>query len=145
MRPSKLRLPESTAVAYRSRSIISFWMTGSNAPDMPLQVVQAYATTPKPSVSSSSINLASSRYILTVFDPGASDDLTHGLRVSPKRLALRAIKPAATILRGLEVFVQLVIAAIITAPSGILPACSSALALSRSIAIPRWASSEVGK
>src|SRR5688572_29265142 len=125
MRPSKLRLPESTAVAYRSRSTISFWITGSSAPDMPLQVVQAKATTPKPSCSSSSVRPASSRYKATVFEPGARDDLTHGLRVNPSLLALRASRPAAITLRGLLVLVQLVMAAMITAPSGIWPGTSS--------------------
>jgi hypothetical protein len=54
-------------------------------------------------------------------EPGAKEDLTQGLRVKPNSLALRASKPAATVLRGLEVLVQLVIAAMITAPSGIKP------------------------
>ena len=42
----------------------------------------------------------------------------------PSRLALRASRPAAITLRGLLVLVQLVIAAMITAPSGILPGSS---------------------
>ena len=106
---------------------------------MPLQVVQANATTPKPSFSSSGSSPASSRYSFTVIEPGASEDLTQGLRVRPRRLALRAISPAATMLRGLEVLVQLVIAAMMTAPSGIWPSVCSYLAL-----MPRAASSEVG-
>src|SRR6201996_2062141 len=121
MRPSKLRLPDSTAVAYRSRSTTSFWITGSSAPDMPLHDVHAYATTPKPSASSSGSSPASSRYSVTAFEPGASEVFAHGLRVRPRRFALRASKPAAIILRGLLVLVQLVIAAMITAPSGIRP------------------------
>src|SRR5471032_2572266 len=125
MRPSKLRLPDNTAVAYRSRSMISCWITGSSAPDMPLQVVQANATTPKPNCSSSVVSPASSRYMATVFEPGARDDLTHGLRASPSLLALRASSPAAITLRGLLVLVQLVMAAMITAPSGICPGTSS--------------------
>ncbi len=121
MRPSKLRLPDSTAVAYRSRSMISFWIAGSSAPLMPLQVVQAKPTMPKPSCSSSDSSLASSRYSCTVLEPGASEVLTQGLRVRPRALALRASRPAAITLRGLLVLVQLVIAAMITAPSGIRP------------------------
>src|SRR5690554_2506656 len=97
-------------------------MFGSKAPLIPLQVVQAKPTTPNPKVSSSGNKLASSRYIFTVFEPGANEVLTQGLRVKPSLLALRAIKPAAIILRGLLVLVQLVIAAIMTAPSGIKPA-----------------------
>ncbi len=54
-------------------------------------------------------------------EPGASDDFTHGLRVRPRALALRASRPAAITLRGLLVLVQLVMAAMITAPSGIWP------------------------
>ncbi|MNJ43595.1 hypothetical protein D3C76_1122420 [compost metagenome] len=105
--------------------MISCWMTGSSAPDIPLQVVQAKATMPKPSCSSSSSRPASFRYRATVFEPGASDDFTHGLRTRPSLLALRASKPAAITLRGLLVLVQLVIAAMITAPSGICPGTSS--------------------
>src|SRR5450830_407802 len=129
MRPSKLRLPDRTAVAYRSRAMISCWMTGSRAPDIPLHVVQAKATTPKPSDSSSGIKPASSRYRATVLEPGASEDFTQGLRVNPRRLALRA----------LLVLVQLVMAAMMTAPSGIRPA-----SFSTTPEMPRAASSEVG-
>src|SRR5450830_89223 len=78
-------------------------MTGSSAPDIPLQEVQASATTPNPSFSRSVIKPASSRYMVTAFDPGASDDFTHGLRVRPRRFALRANRAAAITLRGLEV------------------------------------------
>src|SRR5450830_2131872 len=139
MRPSKLRLPDKTAVAYRSRDTTSSWITGSSAPDMPLHEVQAKATTPKPSCSSSVIRPASCRYSSTVLEPGASDDFTHGLRVKPRRFALRAIRPAAIILRGLFVLVQLVMAAMMTAPSGILPG-----SFSTTPEMPRAASSEVG-
>ena len=54
---------------------------------------------------------------MTTFDPGASDVLTHGLRRRPRSTALRASRPAPSITDGLEVFVQLVMAAITTAPS----------------------------
>ena len=140
IRPSKLRLPDSTAVAYKSRSMISCWIRGSKAPLMPLQVVQAKATTPKPSCSKSGSKPDSSRYIFTTLEPGASDDLTQGWRTRPLALALRASKPAAMTLRGLLVLVQLVMAAMITAPSGIRPSC-----FSKRPAIPRAARSLVGK
>src|ERR1700761_8697036 len=78
IRPSKLRLPDSTAVAYRSRSTISFWITGSSAPDIPSHAVHAYAPPPTPSSSSSGNRPASSRYNVTAFDPGASDVFAHG-------------------------------------------------------------------
>ena len=106
---------------------------------MPLHEVQAKATIPKPSCSNSGNNSASCRYSCTVLEPGANEVLTQGLRVNPSLLALRAIKPAAIILRGLLVLVQLVIAAMITAPSGIFPGTFSTLPL-----IPRLANSDVG-
>ncbi len=56
-----------------------------------------------------------------LFEPGANDDFTQGLRTKPSSFALRANKPAATVLRGLEVLVHEVIAAIMIAPSGIKP------------------------
>src|SRR5580698_5159418 len=104
---------------------------------MPLHDVHAYATTPKPSCSSSGSRPASSRYSVTAFEPGASDVLTHGLRMKPHRFALRASKPAAIMLRGLLVLVQLVMAAMITAPSGIRPGSFSTTPL-----MPREASSD---
>src|SRR5690606_29337748 len=48
-------------------------------------------------------------------------DLTHGLRTRPRALALRANSPAAITFLGLLVLVQLVIAAMMTAPSGMRP------------------------
>src|SRR5262245_55420712 len=50
-------------------------------------------------------------------EPGARLVFTHGRVVSPRRRALRARRPAATSTAGFDVFVQLVIAAISTAPS----------------------------
>src|SRR5258708_3813251 len=81
--------------------MISCWMAGSSAPLMPLQVVQAKATMPKPSCSSSVSSPASFRYSSTALEPGASEVLTQGLRVRPRRLALRASSAAAMTLRGL--------------------------------------------
>jgi hypothetical protein len=59
-----------------------------------------------------------------VGDPGASEVLTQAGGFSPSAAALRATRPAATIRPGSEVLVQLVIAAITTAPSGNAAACS---------------------
>ena len=75
--------------------------------------------------------MASSRYNLATLEPGAKDDLTQGFRVKPNSFAFFASSPAATVFRGLEVLVQLVIAAIITAPSGIKPSvrCSTTPAM----------------
>ncbi|MNP81208.1 hypothetical protein D3C76_1795100 [compost metagenome] len=54
---------------------------------------------------------------MTTLEPGASELLTHGLRVRPFSTAFFATSPAAIITLGLEVLVQEVIAAITTAPS----------------------------
>src|SRR5579863_3928968 len=54
---------------------------------------------------------------MTTRDPGASDVFTHGFVASPRSTALLATRPAATRTCGLEVLVQLVIAAITTSPS----------------------------
>ena len=54
---------------------------------------------------------------MTTFDPGARDVFTHGLTVRPFSTAFLATSPAAIITDGLEVLVQLVIAAITTSPS----------------------------
>ena len=53
---------------------------------------------------------------MTTVEPGASEVFTHGLRSRPRSTALRASRPAPTITDGLEVLVQLVIAAITTRP-----------------------------
>ncbi len=54
---------------------------------------------------------------MTTRDPGASEVLTHGFGVRPRSTARRATRPAATMTWGLEVLVQLVMAATTTAPS----------------------------
>ncbi len=59
---------------------------------------------------------ARSRYSVTTFDPGASEVFTQGFERRPRSTALRARIPAPIITDGLEVFVQLVIAAITTWP-----------------------------
>ena len=53
---------------------------------------------------------------MTTFEPGASEVFTHGLTFSPFWTAFRARIPAPSITDGLDVFVQLVIAAITTWP-----------------------------
>ena len=105
--------------------MISSCITGFRAPLMPLHVVQANATMPKPNCSSSGSRSASSKYSCTALEPGAKEVLTQGLRVRPRAFALRASSPAAITLRGLLVLVQLVMAAMITAPSGICPSSRS--------------------
>src|SRR5262245_54663379 len=53
---------------------------------------------------------------MTTFEPGASEVLTHGFGLRPRSAAFLASRPAAIITDGLEVLVQLVIAAITTSP-----------------------------
>src|SRR5574341_1327324 len=53
---------------------------------------------------------------MTTLDPGASEVLTQGFAWSPRSTAFLASSPAAIITDGLEVLVQLVIAAITTCP-----------------------------
>src|SRR6266550_3960500 len=56
------------------------------------------------------------RYSVTTLEPGARLVFTHGLRVSPRSNAFFATRPAPIITLGFEVLVQLVIAAMTTAP-----------------------------
>src|SRR5680860_1597468 len=63
---------------------------------------------------------------MTTRDPGASEVFTHGLTSSPRSTAFRASSAAAIITAGLEVFVQLVIAAITTWPLSISQSVPSA-------------------
>ena len=53
---------------------------------------------------------------MTTFEPGASDDFTHGRRFSPRSTAFFASSPAPIITLGFDVFVQLVIAVMTTEP-----------------------------
>src|SRR4051795_2393555 len=116
MRPSKLRFPDSTDATTR---FLSFTIddTGSGSgPLLPMQVVQPYPTRLNPSSASGSSSPAARKYSVTTSDPGARLGLTHGFVVSPRRSAFRARRPAPIITLGFDVLVQLVIAAITTAP-----------------------------
>src|SRR5919201_6161729 len=53
---------------------------------------------------------------MTTLEPGAREVLTHGFALSPRSTAFLASRPAASITDGLEVLVQLVMAAITTCP-----------------------------
>src|SRR5208337_373966 len=53
---------------------------------------------------------------VTTFEPGARLVFTQGLTCKPRSTAFLATNPAPSISEGLEVFVQLVMAAITTAP-----------------------------
>ena len=117
MRPSKLRLPDSTAVVTSfSRSMASTTASGSG-PEPPLQVVQPKPATWKPSASSAGCSPAFSSTAAVTWLPGTSDVLTHGLVRRPRATAFCATSPAAIMLAALAVLVQEVMAAITTAPS----------------------------
>src|SRR5215217_9557997 len=64
---------------------------------------------------------------MTTLEPGASDVLTQGFRSRPRSTAFLARRPAASMTEGLEVFVQLVIAAITTDPWSSTSAASSSM------------------
>src|SRR3569833_1075464 len=117
-RPGKLRLPESTATG--STPLASIW--GERAPELPIQVVQPNPTIPNPSASRSSSSPERRRYNSAAGEPGASEVFTQGGGRRPLWRAFLASSPAAMSRRGSEVLVQLVIAAIATAPLGGLPA-----------------------
>jgi hypothetical protein len=92
-------------------------MASGSGPLLPMQVVQPKPTRWKPMASSGSMRSASRRYSMTTLEPGASDVLTHGLRVRPCSAAFFASSPAATMTDGFDVLVQLVMAAMTTSPS----------------------------
>src|SRR6185369_1822830 len=116
IRPSKLRLPESTPETIRPLSLIVFEIGAGSGPELPMQVVQPKPTRLKPSLSRSFCRPDFSRYSATTWEPGASDVFTHDLDLRPSFAALRASRPAPIITDGLDVLVQDVIAAITTSP-----------------------------
>src|SRR6202012_4281190 len=107
-RPSKLRLPESTAAPMMPLSLIDFEISSGSGPELPMQVVQPNPIRLNPTLSRSSCSPELERYSATTWLPGASDVLTHGFAVSPLAAAISTL--------GLEVLVQEVIAAITTSP-----------------------------
>src|SRR6478609_11022268 len=114
MRPSKLRLPESTPETMRPLSLIVFEIGAGSGPELPMQVVQPKPTRLKPSLSRSACRPDLARYSPTTWLPGASEVLTQGFVFRPLATALRARRPAAISTDGLEVLVQDVMAAIAT-------------------------------
>src|SRR5512145_2696866 len=105
-----------TAAATRSDPVTALATSPGSGPEFPIQVVQPYAMTLKPSLASGSIKPAFLRYSVTTSEPGASDVLTYGFTFKPFSTAFLATSPAATMTEGLDVFVQDVIAAITIAP-----------------------------
>src|ERR1700722_12782004 len=97
---------------------IAATIPGTSAPELPMQVVQPNPTMPNPSASRSSSRPERRKYNSAAGDPGASEVFTHGGGARPNRRAFLASSPAAMTSRGSEVLVQLVIAAMATAPLG---------------------------
>src|SRR5688572_19155163 len=116
MRPSKLRLPLRTEHTTRFLSRITAAISSGSGPLLPMQVVQPYPTRLKPSSSRYPVRPAALRYSVTTLEPGARLLFTHGLRLNPLSTAFLARRPAPIITLGFDVFVQLVMAAMTTAP-----------------------------
>ena len=140
MRPSKLRFPERTEQATRSFSRIALETSAGSGPLFPMQVVQPYPTTWKPSCSKYGMRPASLRYSVTTIEPGARLVFTHGRCLRPDSTAFRARRPAPTMTDGFEVFVQLVIAAMTTEPSWSENSCASPCSFVSRTATPAGAS-----
>src|SRR3954470_18487474 len=92
-------------------------IAGGSGPLLPMQVVQPYPTVWNPSASRAGVSPARARYSVTALEPGARLVLTQGLLFRPRSTARLATSPAATMTEGFDVLVQLVMAAITTAPS----------------------------
>jgi hypothetical protein len=110
------------------------FIAGVRSPALPIQVVQPYAVTPKPSFSRYGSRPAASRYLVTTREPGASDVLMCGATFRPASTAFFATRPAASRTLGFEVLVQEVIAAIRTSPFLILMPSEVVNSFSRSSA-----------
>src|SRR4028118_2078611 len=116
MRPSKFRLPERTAATTRSFSSTADEISSARGPELPMQVVPPYPTTPNPSFSSGSSRPEVWRYSVTTFEPGARLVFTCGWTMRPFSTAFLANRPAPIITEGLLVLVQDVIAAMTAEP-----------------------------
>src|ERR1700677_2000946 len=95
---------------------MSLAISAGKGPELPMQVVQPCPTNSNPSLSSAACNPDSARMPEAICEPGANDAFTRGLAISPCRNAFSANNPAATINRGLDVLVQLVMAAMTMSP-----------------------------
>ena len=113
IRPVKFRLPDSTAV---SAVLSEPAGAGDSGPELPMQVPQPNPVTWKPSRSRCACRPLDSRSSAAARDPGVSEVLVHGAAARPAATALRASRPAVTRARGLDVLVQLVIAAMAMSP-----------------------------
>src|SRR4030095_14655180 len=122
MRPSKLRVPISTEQTTSPFSRTAAEISSGSGPLLPMHVVQPYPTRLNPSWSKYGVRPAALRYSVTTFEPGARLLFTHGRRGRPFSTAFFARSPAPIMTLGFDVFVQLVIAAMTTAP------CSSSVA-----------------
>ena len=81
-----------------------------------MQVVQPYPTTSNFNCSSGSSSPEVCKYSVTTLEPGARLVLTCGATESPLSTAFFARRPAPIMTEGLEVLVQLVMAAMTAEP-----------------------------
>src|SRR5512147_1686099 len=103
---SKFLLPESTAAQTRSFSTMDSSISSSRGPELPMQVVQPYAATEKPSSSREESRPAFWRYSVTTREPGAREVFILLFTRRPLSTAFFARRPAARSTAGFEVFVQ---------------------------------------
>jgi hypothetical protein len=115
MRPSKLRLPDSTEAAIRSLVVdgLGDRRVGSG-PELPMQVVQPIADEVEAELVEVLLQ-AGLQIFVTTWLPGASEVFTQGLRSGPAR-GLAGHQAGADQHDGFEVLVQEVIAAMATSP-----------------------------
>src|SRR3954454_8286872 len=106
MRPSKLRLPESTAAATTSFLLLDSEISSASGPELPMQLVQPKPTRLKPRLSRSFCRPDLSRESATTWLPGASEVFPQGFGFRPRAAAFLARRPAATITLGLDVLVH---------------------------------------
>src|SRR3569832_65019 len=111
-----MRFPESTAATTWFLLVLVWVLLGGSGSELPMQVVQPKPTRWNFMASRGLTKSAASRYSMTTFEPGASDVLTHGFTERPFSMAFFATRPAAMRTEGLEVCVQDVMAASVTAP-----------------------------
>src|SRR5215210_2927982 len=116
IRPSKLRLPERTAATTRSFSSTALEISSGKGPELPMHVVHPYPTRLNLSFSRYGKRPEVCRYSVTTLEPGARLVFTCGSTQSPFSTAFLAKRPAPIITEGLEVLVQLVMAAITAEP-----------------------------
>lgn len=90
--------------------------SGAMSPEFPIQVMHPYPAVMNPSSLRSLVTPDLLKYSVTTLDPGEREVLMYGLTLRPLLTAFLARRPAAIRESGLEVLVQLVMAARTTSP-----------------------------